>query len=85
MIHESIDLSPLSDLPLTREDERYILECLRQGGVGDTRPVLAAYASCWAAAAQGTPERQRENAGRRAANTFLREALGVAPGASRSH
>ncbi len=85
MNHEPIDLTPLYDLPLTREDERYILDCLRQGGVGDAQPVLAAYASCWLAAAQGIPERQRDNAGRRAANTFLREALGVAPGASRSH
>ena len=85
MNYEPIDLTPLSDLPLTREDERYILDCLRQGGVGDAQPILAAYASCWQAAAQGIPERQRDNAGRRAANTFLREALGVAPGGSRPH
>ena len=84
MNHESVDLAPLDDLPLTREDVRYILDCLRHGGVGDAQPVLAAYASCWEAAAQGIPERQRDNAGRRAANTFLREALGVAPGDSRS-
>lgn len=85
MFHDPIDLSPLDDLPLTREDVRYIQDCLRQGGVGDAQPVLAAYASCWAAAAQGVSERQRDNTGRRAANTFLREALGVAPGGSRQH
>ena len=85
MNHDVIDLTPLEDLPLTREDIRYIQDCLRQGGVGDAQPVLAAYASCWSSASQDVPERQRDNAGRRAANTFLREALGVAPGASRSH
>lgn len=85
MKHDFHDLTPLDDLPLTREDVRYIQDCLRQGGVGDAQPVLAAYVSCWQAAAQGVPDRQRDNAGRRAANTFLREALGVAPGATRPH
>ena len=77
MAHADTRLEQLRELPLTNEDKRYITHCLNEGRVEDAEPVLAAYASCWATAADGAPGRMRDNAGRRAANTFLREALGV--------
>ena len=77
MAHADNRLNQLHELPLTKEDQRYIAYCLNEGGVVDAEPVLAAYASCWASAAEEAPDRMRDNAGRRAANTFLREALGV--------
>ena len=77
MAHADSRLDQLQELPLTKEDKRYITHCLDEGGAMDAEPVLAAYASCWATAAKGVPDRMRDNAGRRAANTFLREALGV--------
>ena len=77
MAHADTRLEQLRELPLTNEDKRYITHCLNEGGVEDAEPVLAAYASCWATAADGAPDRMRDNASRRAANTFLREALGV--------
>ena len=70
-------LEQLHELPLSKEDQRFILHCLREGGVVDLQPVLAAYQECWLNAAASAPDPQRDNAGRRAANTFLREALGV--------
>lgn len=70
-------LDQLNELPLTKEDQRFILRCLREGGVVDYQPVLAAYQLCWNNAAESATIPQRDNVGRRAANTFLREALGV--------
>lgn len=70
-------LDQLNELPLTKEDKHFILHCLREGGVVDYPPVLAAYQACWHNAAESATVPQRDNAGRRAANTFLREALGV--------
>lgn len=70
-------LSQLNELPLTKEDRRFILHCLREGGVVDHPSVLATYQACWLNAAECASDPQRDNVGRRAANTFLREALGV--------
>lgn len=70
-------LDQLNELPLTKEDQRFILRCLREGGVVDYQPVLAAYQLCWNNAAESATILQRDNVGRRAANTFLWEALGV--------
>ncbi|MGP9768570.1 hypothetical protein ACT3UM_22885 [Halomonas sp. AOP13-D3-9] len=84
MNSDEILLSQLHELPLTKEDQRFILHCLRVGGVVDHSSVLATYQTCWLTAAESASSPQRDNAGRRAANTFLREALGVeAPATAR--
>ena len=70
-------LDQLNELPLTKEDQRLILRCLREGGVVDYHPVLAVYQLCRNNAVELATTPQRDNVGRRAAHTFLREALGV--------
>lgn len=56
-------LDQLNELPLTKEDQRFILRCLREGGVVDYQPVLAAYQLCWNNAAESATIRKEITVG----------------------
>ncbi|WP_231371006.1 hypothetical protein [Thioalkalivibrio sp. ALJ16] len=70
---ERVRHDPLAGLPLLREDRFFIERCLV--GRTDRHEMLAGYRREWLAAADAeASEIKRDNAGRRAANAWLREA-----------
>lgn len=63
---------PLADLPLMREDRMFVARCTV--GRADQHDLLTEYRRRWLAAAEAeASEIKSENAGRRAANAWLRE------------
>jgi hypothetical protein len=62
------------DLPLLRDDQVFIDQLLAFRSIDDRHQLLTLYRTHWltAAAAPGLKEYQRENAGRFAANSWLR-------------
>lgn len=63
-------------LNLLWEDKRFIEKCLAGQSEWLTREALKDYKLVWLEAANKEPaEHKKDNAGRRAANTFLREII----------
>ena len=68
---ERVRRDPLADLPLMREDRMFVARCTV--GRADQHDLLTEYRARWLAAAEAEGnEIKSENAGRRAANAWLR-------------
>lgn len=71
---ERVRRDPLAGLPLLREDRAYIERQLARLPDRDRHGLLMEYRSRWLVAADADPsEVRRDNAGRHAANTWIRE------------
>jgi hypothetical protein len=66
-------LEALNVLPLLSADRNYIRDKLGGRPSMERADLLAGYRMAWEEGARGQPEARRDNAGRAAANTWLRQ------------